>query len=444
LFGIAQIGMAESLYYFLPFEKKLAGAFVSNTLLVLGGTGLLTMICLWIWRDKVGNLLNNPELSELLPLLGLYLFCMLPSVVLEIVMTVRKQHFAASATYALSDVFRALFLVVPVYFVADLHWLLYGAIAFALLRLAATSIHASQMFGISLHPEAPALRRQFGYALPFGLSGLIEIMQTNFHLYAVSWSFDAATFAVYAVGCLQIPLADFLMTSTSNVMMVNMRERMLSGDNASVAVIWLDSIRKLALVFLPLAGVLLVCADPLVVLLFTDTYAASVPIFMLWTLSMVFMMLLTDGVLRVHAENRFLIAQNLLRLALIAVLIRVFLQYFGLSGAILVTLLATAIAKALALWRIRAVLQVGLGNLLPWRDLGNTLVLACAALLPALLMKAMLQAQPLLQLVFTGAAYTFAYILLLQYWGPLQPDERRQISQWLLHPLRRLVPVLKP
>jgi len=444
LFGIAQVGMAESLYYFLPFEKEQGGVFVCNTLLVLAGAGLCTMLGLWFWRDAVGNLLNNAGLPALMPLLGLYLLCTLPAVVLEIVMTVRKQHLAASATYALTDLLRALFLVVPVLLVADLRWLMYGAIAFALLRLAATVFQVRREFGATLRPDAPALRRHLGYALPFGLSGLIEILQTNFHLYAVSWHFDTATFAIYAVGCLQIPLADFLMTSTSNVMMVNMRERMLAGDHMAVAAIWLDSIRKLALVFFPLVGVLLVCADPLIVLLFTDSYAGSIPIFMLWTLSMLFMTLLTDGVLRVFAENRFLIAQNLVRLALIAVLIRFFLQQFGLPGAILVTLLATGVAKVLALWRIGTVLQVGLAGLLPWRSLATTLLLACAAMLPALLVKSLLQSQPLLQLAGTGGTYVLACFLLLHGWGPLQPDERRQFSQWLLHPLRRFAPVPKP
>lgn len=443
LFGIAQVGMAESLYYFLPYEKQQGGVFVCNTLLVLAGAGLLTLLGLWLWRNPIGTLLNNAALPPLMPLLGLYLMVTLPAVVLEIVMTVRKKHLAASATYALTDLLRALFLVVPVLLVADLRWLMFGAIAFALLRLVATVFLVRREFGTSLHPDVPALRRHLGYALPFGLSGLIEILQTNFHMYAVSWHFDAATFAIYAVGCLQVPLAEFLMASTSAVMMVNMRERIGAGDHTAVAAIWLDSTRKLALVFFPLVGVLLVCADPLIVLLFTDTYAASVPIFMLWTLSMLFMTLLTDSVLRVFAENRFLIAQNLVRLALIAVLIRFFLQHLGLPGAILVTLLATGVAKGLALWRIGAVLQLRFACLLPWRSLAITLLLACAALLPALLVKLLLQTQPLLQLTATGGTYVLACFLLLLGWGPLQPEERRQFSLWLRQPLRRFVPVPK-
>ena len=53
-----------------------------------------------------------------------------------------------------------------------------------------------------------------------------------------------------------------------------------------------------------------------------------------------------DAVLRVYAQTRFLLAMNLLRLAIVAALIGwSFMTLFGLRGAVLVTLLATAVVK---------------------------------------------------------------------------------------------------
>jgi O-antigen/teichoic acid export membrane protein len=438
MFGIAQLGMAESLYYFLPFETRQRGAYVLNTLLVLAAAGALALGLLWLWRQDVGRLLNNPGLTQYLPMIGFYLLFTLLAVVLEIVMTIRRQHRAASVTYALTDLSRAIFFVAPVLLFADLRWLLTGAIASAVLRCAATWMYVRREFVGELRVNGAALRKHLRYAIPFSLAGLIEIAQLNFHMYAVSWYFDTATFAIYAVGCLQIPLMDFMMTSTCNVMMVNMREKSLAGDHEAVISIWLDSVRKLALVFCPLVALLLLTAPELIVLLFTDAYAGSIPIFMVWTLSMLFATLLTDGALRVFAQTRFLIVQNLVRLALIAALIQFFLQQFGLSGAVLVTLLATAVAKILALWRIRAVMGVSLRRLLPWTQLALTLLLAMAAMAPVMLIKATLDIPDLPQLVISGTLYCLSYYLLLRWYGPMQADEKRMLAQWLQQPIARL------
>lgn len=435
VFAIAQAGMAESLYYFLPFESRRSGSYVLNTLLVLGGMASLSLGMLWLWRQELAQLLNNPGLPDYIPLVGVYLLFMLMAVVLEILMTIRKQHLAASCSYALSDLVRAVFYIAPVLVFADLRALMFGAIAFAMARFFVTLVYVKREFGTELRPDRVVLREHLAYAIPFGLAGLIEAVQINFHLYAVSYYFDTVTFAIYAVGCLQIPLSDFLMTSTSNVMMVNMREKIQAGENGAVASIWLDSVRKLGLMFFPLVACLLVIAHPLIVLLFTRSYEASVPIFMVWTLSMLFATLLTDGALRVFAETRFLILQNLIRLGLIVAMIPWFLSHFGVMGAILVTLFATLVSKIIALGRIRFVMEVSLAQLLPWKSLAMTLLIAAVAALPALLVRSVLDAPELVTVAVTGLVYSLSYYVLLLWCGPIQDDEKRTLSRWLQSPL---------
>lgn len=438
LFSIGQVGMAESLYYFLPQNARRSGAFVLNTLWVLALVGALCFLGLYAWRGELAELLNNPDLPRYLPHLGVFLMFMLLAVLLEIVMTVRKQHFGAATAYAGTDLARALLLVLPALWLGTLEALMWGAIAFALLRFAAAGWYVKTEFGSALKPDRTALREHLAYALPFGLAGLIEVAQVNFHLYAVSYFFDTATFAIYAVGCLQIPLFDFLMTSTCNVMMVNMREKMLAGDRASVVAIWQDSVRKLALIFFPLVACLIILAQPFIVLLFTEDYAASVPIFMVWTLTMLLATLLTDGTLRVLAETRFLVVQNLIRLGVVLAAIQWFIAEFGLVGAVLVTLLASFVSRVVALGRIKAVMQLSLAKLLPWRGLGRALLIAALAGVPAVAAQSLLDAHLLVELVVTGGVYTAAYYVLLQAIGPMDRDEKRMLTEWLQVPFLRV------
>src|SRR6266704_4389446 len=53
LYGIAQLGMAESLFYFLPSKPARAGRYAMNSLLVLAGAGALCLTSLWAVRDPI-------------------------------------------------------------------------------------------------------------------------------------------------------------------------------------------------------------------------------------------------------------------------------------------------------------------------------------------------------------------------------------------------------
>jgi O-antigen/teichoic acid export membrane protein len=434
LFGIAQIGMAESLFYFLPSAKRHAGWYILNAMLVLGAAGSVCLLLLWGVESNIASWLNNPGLVGYIPLIGVFLFLMLISAVLEIVMTARKRHFNAFWAYALSDFSRAALLVVPVLLLGGIERLLLGGIAFAALRLGATLFYLIREFDGDLAFDAGLARRQLAYAAPFAIAVLIEVVQANLHLYVVSYRFDAATFAIYAVGCFSIPLVDFLMTSTGNVMMVQMRENIFNGTGATALAVWRDTTRKLALIFIPLVGALLVVAHELIVLLFTSDYERSVPVFMIWTATVLFSTLLTDAVLRVYAQTRFLILLNVIRLALVAGTIGWFLSKFGLLGAVLVTLVATVVAKAIALGRIMAVMKSGFSQLLPWQSLARIIVIGVGAALPALMVKSTLGIPTPLLMFAAGLVYAGSYLALLWRYGPLSDEEKLAFLDWTSRP----------
>ncbi len=438
LLVIAQMGMAESLYYFLPQDADNTGKYVFNTISILGVLGLIISTGLWLFRFQVAVLLNNMEIAQYIPYVGIFLLFMLMAVMLEIVMTNKKQHLLASATYASSDLFRALCFILPVVFFGNLYALLIGAVGFGIFRFGVLVFYLIKQCRSEFLVDPGLLRKHLAYAIPFGLAGMIEIVQVKYHLYAVSYYFDAATFALYAIGCLQIPLVDFVMTSTSNVMMINMREKVMDNRNSEVLLIWQDATRKLSLIMIPMIFGLLLIASELIVLLFTSAYTGSVPIFILWTSGMLLTILLTDGVLRVFAENRFLIFQNLVRLILIALFIRWFLTTYGLFGAVLVTLFANVIARAIALARLRSIFDVAFSQLLPWRSLAIIFAISACAAIPSLLMKYLLDISNFPLLLITGLVYVLSYYFLLCWYGPMDQSEKTMLMQWTQMPLSRL------
>src|SRR5206468_3157167 len=160
LYGIGQLGMAESLFYFLPLSPRDGARFVANSLLalVLGGFGCL--VFLEVAGGAVSRWLSNGALSQYAPALGLYLVFMLVSAVLEIVMISRKRYAWASCSYVALDVLRMALLVVPVLVVHRLEWLLMGAVVFAVIRCATALWYVWREFDGALRPDAARLRRQ--------------------------------------------------------------------------------------------------------------------------------------------------------------------------------------------------------------------------------------------------------------------------------------------
>jgi O-antigen/teichoic acid export membrane protein len=431
ILNLAQVGMSESLFYFLPGASEDAGRYVCNSMLVLGGIGALTGGVLYAGGDVIAHYMNNPALEPLMPLLALFFMLMLASYVLEIVMTARHQYTQAAAAYGLSDVARAALVVLPALVFQTVASVLYGAIVHAVLRLGTTLWYCRKQFGASLRPDRPLLLRQIAYSLPFALYVLFHTGQESLHLFVVSSWFDAMTFAVYSVGCLQIPLAEVVSASVVNVMMVGMVQAIREGREAAVIPMWHDTVRKLALIFFPFVAVLFITAHDLILFLFTDAYAASVPVFRVWSLIVLFSVIPMDGLLRVYAQTPFLLYINIVKLALVGGTIYWSVAEWGLIGAVAVTLVALAAGKAIGLVRMIHCGLLNARNVLPWRSLAEIGFVAGAASIPAWWITGQLSAPHLGRLVVASATYGAAYVSLALICGVIRKNEQDRVLRWL-------------
>lgn len=452
-YGLAQVGMAESLYYFLPHDRERAARYVFNSMLVLGVSGLCCLGVLAGGAQLVSRWVGIANFSRHAVMLWLYLLMTLVSTALEITMINRSQYRRAAVVYAASDILRAVFLVLPAVLFHSVDALLRGIVIFAALRLAGALFYMWREFGSQMRFDLGLLRSQFGYAMPFQLAGIVDIAQTYFHQYAVSATFPVAVFAVYSVGCLQLPFVDFVANPACNVMMVRMGEQLRAGRDRAVLLLWRDTTRKLALIFTPLFVLLLISARQIIQFLFPPAYRAATPIFMLWSAIVILAIFQTDGLMRVYAQTGFLVLLNTIRLAVIVTLVWWCMRTFGLSGAVLVTLIATATAKLLAMWRGSRLMHVSFQKIVPWGNLLVIGVVAAAATLPALLIRARLAPpdaiihghfalRPLAAMMAMGAAYSVSYGAMLFGFGLLEEHEKLALTAWVRRKFSR--PALAP
>ena len=419
MYGLAQLGMAESLYYFVPRAAGGVGRYVCNAALTLLATGLACLALLWGFRQPIAGHFSDPALVNLMVLLGLYLTLTLVTTVLEITMISRKQHMSAAITYALSDVGRTAFFIVPALIFVSVRAVLIGAVTYAAVRLAVMLVVVWRQYGRDFRPDLALWRTQLAYALPFALAVGVEVILISYHQYVIGGRFDINVFAIYAVGCTAIPLVDLIMTSTTSVMMVKMAED--SSDRHAALGLFHETVSRLTFLMMPLSLALVALASPFIITLYTAKFAASVPIFMVWTLTIIPAVFAVDAMLRVYAQTRFLLITNVVRLAFVVALIAWFLGGFGPVGAVLVTLVAAFVGKGLGVMRIARLLQVPVREVLPWAALTRITARAGAAAVPAWLVATLLDSMPPVALVAGGAVYAVTYLVLCYAPGIAEP-----------------------
>src|SRR6185295_13838360 len=76
-YGLAQLGMAESLYYFVPRNTSRTPRYVCNALITLAVAGLGCLGALYMWRTQIAARLTNTALADYMGLAGLFLTFML-------------------------------------------------------------------------------------------------------------------------------------------------------------------------------------------------------------------------------------------------------------------------------------------------------------------------------------------------------------------------------
>lgn len=409
LYGLAQLGVAESLYYFVPRRPSEAGRYAANAMGTLAAAGVVSAAVLMVAAPTIGGWLMNPALAGTLPLLGAFLALMLTSALFEIVLVARVRYRTAAWVYATSDVARAGCLVAAALWFGGLRGLLWGAVGFAAARVCVMVWLLARGLEFTLRPSLRLWREQWAYTVPFALAVGVDVVQANLHNYVVAARFDPAIFAVYAVGCLQIPLVDVLTTSSANVMMVAMARDGFDRRAADALALWHDTTRRLALIIFPLVVFLVAMAPEVITVLFTRQYLASVPVFQLWTCTLVLAVPCVDAVLRACAQTRFLLGLNLLRLLMVVVTIGWCLSAFGLPGAVLAMLASTALTRALAIGRISWITGASAATVLPWKPLAATAAWALVAVVPALGFARAVPLPPLVALAAAAAIYAAVY-----------------------------------
>jgi O-antigen/teichoic acid export membrane protein len=402
-----QLGLAQSLYYFIPRRDGHERAWLTQSVVSLTGLGVLCGLALYAGRFAVARQFGNPELATYgLPMALIVLF-MIGAAPLEIHLTAEGKVKQAAWIIFLSDAFRVVASVVPLLLGWGLHGFFWAYVLHSAARFAVQAV----FFFRHGRPEIswPLWKQQLAYALPFGAAVLVDIPQRTFHQWAVGWTVDAAAFAIYAQGCFQLPLVNLLYSPISDVLQVRLAQ---PGAHEHRVHLFHDANLRLAAVFFPLTAGMVAAATLFVPALFTHTYDASIPIFQVAILTTPFAALPLDGVLRALGQTRYLFRVFFWRLVICVPAVLFGLHQFGMIGAITGHAAAESVIRVVMLERTRRELQATWREILPWGQLAVVATASLVACIPAVLISHRFASspRPFLALCAAGVAYLAVYL----------------------------------
>ena len=366
LYLMGQIGLTAGLYYFIPRGAEHRGRYVMGTLGGLVVCGALAGTVVLFGINELALRFDNPDIARLNWPLAIYALGAIAAAPLEIMLTASKRTGWAGLTYIVSDIARTFALIAPMQAGLGLPGIAWGAAAFAIARLVATWVLAiADTRGEARRPTAHTVKTQLAYCLPFAGAVLFSVGTMHFPSYAVSALTDAATFAVYAVGALQIPLTDVLYSPVAEVMIV----RLAAVGRAGAPPVFGEAVSKLAIFFLPLAAFLWAIGPVLIPTLFGAAYLPAVPIFLIAIAELPLSVFPVDALLRGIDSTGTIFRVNAARLAMVVILVPVGLKTVGLLGAMAGFIATQWIAKAIMLRTASKVIGVRARDLLPLRPL---------------------------------------------------------------------------
>jgi O-antigen/teichoic acid export membrane protein len=405
-----QLGLTQSLYYFMPRGGRDRGSYVAQTFLSLAVLGAFFGVGLWFAAPLLGRWLGDGALAQLRGPLALMGGLQLAAASLESAVMSEGRIGVAALAYVLSDGVRAAALVIGARFFgpAGLFWA--AAVTSGLRVLACAGLVTGGTVPFR-RPKRTLFKQQLAYALPFAGASYLYVAQRYFSQYAVSASFDAATFALFAVASFHMPVVDIVFTPLADVMMVHIGKAHHDGDTQAAWAAWNDTVQKLAALLFPAAMGAFLFGPLVLPLLFTHKYDGSVPLFLIVTLEIPLWVLPLDALLRAWGDTRFLFVFNGARIVATAGLVLGGIHAFGLPGAIAGGIASEALARTALLARGCRFLGVHWTRACDWSALGRTGLAATGAALPAWALRHVTM-PPVASVCAAGMVYVVCYLAL--------------------------------
>jgi len=431
--------VSASAYYFMPRSTEKKPHIALNIILFHFLVSAPIALLFLIYPAVVTVVFKTADVVPYIPLMGVAIVLWLVSASLETLAVANGDVGVASILIVVIQLTKTGLLIGAALLFGTVRGLILAAIVQGALQLAVMFFYLRKRFGSFWSSlDLDLFRAQLRNALPFGIGGLAYSALYDLHFYYVSHYFDPGQFAIYSVGCFQLPLLVLLIDSMRAVLIPEVARLDKNGNPDAIIEVWMGSIRQLAFFFVPICTLLFLLRREFITVLFTTKYLASIPIFGVNLLIIMLAMNLSGAVMRAFDDFRYFHAKlcfALMPVALVALYVGIRLGQ--LTGAIIAVALVVAAEVTVTSTSIARRLGMSYQDLRYLAPVMGTAKAAVAAGLLVVILKGFLSgASPSVILAFGSLIFGTTYLLVGLTTGAVTNGEKAEFQKLLQSVLR--------
>lgn len=379
--SIIPLGFSMSAFYFLNRESGNRKAAILNILIFNFFVGGLACAGLYLYPQFVGNIYQSEVMTGLAPKMGVVIWLWTFSTFLEVVAIANQEAKLATIFIVSAQFSKTVLMSAAVIIYTTVDAFLYAAMIQASLQTIVLLIYLGNRFpGFWKSFSWTFFREQAYYAIPFGMAGIMWILQTDVHTYFVGYRFSEAEYAIYSVGVFQLPLLAMLVESTTSVLISRMSELQSRNEKRSIVELTVRAMQKLSFFYFPAYAFMLITSYTFITTLYTDKFAAAVPIFVINLTMLPFDIWITDPIVRAYKEfGRLLLVLRIFILVGLFTALWFGIQYFDLRGMISIVIVVGLVERIASTSFLLRKLEVSWKDLNLLKGIGKTAVVSAAA-----------------------------------------------------------------
>lgn len=372
--GILPLGISLSAFYFLSRSPENRASAVLNILLFNFVMGGIAFSILFFYPEILGLISKDKDIQHYATVAGIVIWLWIFSTFLELVAVANQEPKIATTFIILSQFTKTLLMTCAVIIFKTVDSMLYAAIIQASFQICILLFYLNSRFPrFWTSFDFAFLKRQLKYALPFGFAGVLWILQTDIHNYFVNYRFGEVGFAIYAYGCFEFPLITMIYEAMSAVLIPKMSQLQSEGRTQDIIDTNVSAMNKIALAYLPIFAFLMIVADTFIIALFTEQYAASIPIFRVNLLLLPVYIVMLDAIARAYEDvGKWLMKFRIFLLILMITALYFGIQYFNLPGMIGIVVFTIVFERIFTFIKIKNLLGLTFEHIYLLKNIGKT------------------------------------------------------------------------
>jgi O-antigen/teichoic acid export membrane protein len=434
--ALGSLGLADAVFYYIGRTPERASHVVRQTSFLLLVVAVPVVAVVWGFGLGISGQI---PLRSALPWLAATILIELPTQpAVNQLLAVRRARLA-SALYVTFAAFRPFAVLFPAIAGVSIEWMPRILAITGASRLVAHTVIIERVFPLTAGGwrDPATLRAILRFAFPIGVAQLGGRLNPQIDKYVVEWVRGSHDFVLYTAAAWELPLITLIPYAIGAVMQARYVRLHASGERQALRELWLATVRKTALLVLPLSLMVMALAREAVTLVAGADYADATPLFQIFTLTMLQRVTAYGPMLQSIGETRSLLVTSGLMLATNLILSYPFTVWFGFPGAAIATVCANIPPLVFTLWRISIGFGCRIRDVMPWRHYLATLALSAVVALGVWLVRDYLPASPGARLGIGTAIYIAAFVPLARLVGLVTRDDLDYLTRWLTFDMLR-------